>query len=131
MKMIILTMVILFLSLQKGCILKAYEASDEPISYLYVDKLPTLKFKDGLKKFIYSNLEWPKKFDGEGKVIVYFVVSKTGKVKNVKIEKSLCLTCDEEVIRIINLMPEWSPGELNNKAVDVEILIPVYFKVKK
>ncbi len=131
MTMINLSIVILFLSLQNGCITEAYETCDEPISYLYVDKLPTLKYKDGLKKFIYSNLEWPRKFDGEGKVIVYFVVSRTGKIKNVKIEKSLCLTCDEEVIRIINLLPDWSPGELNNRAVDVEILLPVYFKVKK
>ncbi len=114
-----------------GCTNQAYQFDDEPIIYLYVDKIPKINYDSGLKSFIYSNLRWPKMFDGEGKVIASFIVNKSGKVENIKIEKSLCIECDKEVIRILSLMPDWEPGEYNERIVNVLIYLPIYFRVEK
>ena len=127
----ILIVLYIFIFCNLGCANHSYQFSDEPIVYLYVDKIPRFSYGDGLKSFIYSNLRWPNKFDGEGKVVVSFVINKSGSVENIKIVKSLCEDCDREVIRIVNLMPKWEPGELKNKTVDVIIYLPIYFSIKK
>ena len=114
-----------------NCSNQTYQFSDEPIFYLYVDKVPKFNSDNSLKGFIYTNLRWPKMFDGEGKVIVSFMVSKSGRVENIKIEESLCSECDNEVIRVVNMMPDWEPGELDNRTVDVIIYLPVYFRITK
>ena len=38
--------------------------------------------------------------------------------------------CDEEVIRLINMMPVWKPGMKDGKQVRVKLNIPVEFKLR-
>lgn len=103
---------------------------DEPMLYTYVDKLPRFNSDGGLKKYVYSNIQWPNQFGGEGVVLISFVIQQSGKVKDVKIERSLFTPCDNEVIRIFETMPEWEPGELDSKKIDVKLYFPVEFQIK-
>lgn len=96
-----------------------------------LDKLPILNYDGGLKKYIFSNLRWTDNFDGEGTVLVSFIIQKNGKIKDVKIERSLFDDCDEEAIRVISSMPNWKPGIVDSKAVNVKLFVPVKFKIKK
>jgi hypothetical protein len=107
-----------------------YLNSDDPILYLFADKQPKLKYEGGLEKYLNDSLKWPKHFDGEGTVLVSFIVSKDGSVGNIKIEKSLCSSCDEEVIRVLNFIPDWEPGEKDSETVDVKLFLPVRFQIE-
>lgn len=124
----ILIAVFFILSYQNN-IISSQTDSDDPILYIYADKLPKLIYEGGLKKYLNENLQWPSKFDGQGTVIVSFVIQASGKIKDLKIEKSL-VVCDEEVIRVFSSMPDWLPGELDSKPVDMKLYFPVEFKLK-
>ena len=89
---------------------------------------------DELKKYIYDNLKYPEnaKEQGiEGRVVIQFVVNKTGKITKTKVVQSLHPSCDKEAIRLIKLMPDWIPGTLKGKNVAVTFTFPVRFKLEK
>lgn len=81
-------------------------------------------------EFLGSAIKYPeeaKKKGLGGKVFISFVISNTGKIVNVKVVKGIHPLLDEEALRAISSMPNWTPGELNGKKVAVEYFIPVLF----
>ena len=87
-----------------------------------------------LMKYLSTNLKYPedaKKQSIEGRVIVQFVINKTGKIINTKILQSLHPSCDKEVIRLIESMPDWVPGKQNGNPVPVYYTLPIRFKLEK
>ncbi len=89
--------------------------------------------EDEMYDFINKNLLYPKlaKENGiEGRVIVRFIVQKSGYIDKIEIIRKLGWGCDEEVLRMIQLMPKWSPGKMNGKPVAVYFTLPVTFKLK-
>jgi len=86
-----------------------------------------------LQKFIISNVKYPencKENKIQGKVIVDFTVTKTGKIENIRISLSANPELDNEGMRVIGLMPDWNPGKLNGKAVDTKMSMPFNFKLQ-
>ena len=79
-----------------------------------VDTLMNVRPVDGWENYdAYSanNLQTPANVRQEGihgEVEVSFEVSTTGEVTNLKIEKSLCNSCDEEVLRLVKEGPKWT-----------------------
>lgn len=106
--------------------------NEEPI-YVVVDQMPEFPGgPNGLGNFIRSNQSYPrdaieKKI--EGIVIASFIVEKDGKVSKPTIVKGLGAGCDEEVLRLIGMMPVWKPGVKDGKNVRVKLNIPVEFKL--
>lgn len=72
-----------------------------------------------MMQFVFSNLRPPEGNPG-GEVTAAFVVKASGKIDNITITSSLTPGCDEEVIRILNLMPNWLPAIIDGVAVDME-----------
>ncbi len=105
-------------------------STDKPLLYIYAEKLPQFNIEGGLKNYVYSNIKWPDMFDGEGTLLISFVIQKNGKIKDIKVIKSLCTQCDEEVIRVFESMPDWQPGEVDSKPADIKLYFPVEFKLK-
>ena len=101
--------------------------------YEAVEQMPT--FPGGeteLMKFIRDNLRYPviaKENGIQGRVILRFVISKTGTIKNVTVLRSLDPTCDKEAIRLIKSMPKWIPGKQNGYNVPVYFTLPIVFKL--
>lgn len=62
-----------------------------------------------LHDFLSKNIQYPEDLKVGGRVVAYFWVEKDGRVKEVKIIKSLCNTCEAEVIRVLKMMPPWIP----------------------
>ena len=58
--------------------------------------------------------KWLKKMI-QGKVFIQFVVWKDGSIKDVKVVKSIHNTLDKEAFRVVNKMPNWSPGKQQEK----------------
>lgn len=82
--------------------------------------------------FIYTNVKYPKaaqKAGIEGTVVTRFVIDKTGKITKPEITRSIGGGCDEEVLRVISMMPTWIPGQQKGKNVAVQFNLPVKFKM--
>ena len=83
--------------------------------------------------FIASNLKYPQqaiKDNVEGAVLAEFIINAEGKVIEPRIVNSLTPECDSEVIRVINLMPAWTPGQQDNMAVNVKFALPIMFMLQ-
>ena len=72
----------------------------------------------------------PKRMKTEGKVIVQFTVDKTGKLLDAKVVKQLDYFLDKEAIRVINTLPKWIPGTQCGKNTDINVTMPVEFRLK-
>lgn len=89
-----------------------------------------------MNKFLKANLKFPEvaeKEQLEGTVFVDFVVSENGEVTNVTASDHTYAGVDnlfkKEALRVVNLMPNWSPGLQNGKAVDVKYSVPITFRL--
>ena len=85
-----------------------------------------------LFKFISENLEYPQHaIDGqiEGRVVVQFVVDKTGKVGNIQVVRSIDKLLDQAAIDVVRALPAWKPGMQNGQPVNVRYTLPVSFKL--
>jgi protein TonB len=87
-----------------------------------------------LNTFIKQNLvypNWERENNIQGKVVVNFVVDKNGKIKDGKILSTVqgAKNFDKEVLRLINSMPNWIPGQQDGNKVDVQFNLPIDFKL--
>lgn len=91
-------------------------------------------FKGGKKSmasFINKNLIYPNNADKNGirgTVDFSCIVTKEGKLKDVKMIKALGFGCNEEALRLVKLMPDWDPGRANNQPVDMPAVFSITFK---
>lgn len=110
------------------------EDPDDKKIFNFVQQKP--EFPDGeaaLLKYLYANIKYPpiaRENGIEGQVVVRFVVSKTGKIDDVKILRSLGGGCDEEASRVVRAMPAWKPGKHNGKAVNCTYTLPIKFQLQ-
>jgi TonB family protein len=108
--------------------------SDEPMDF--PEKMT--EYKGGVEAmftFINGNITYPKyerANDIQGNVYVKFIVEKDGSITNPVILKSVTgsKNFDAEVIRIINKMPNWTPGEHRGKSVRTNMTLPIRFVLK-
>lgn len=101
--------------------------------YQIVQEMP--KFPGGDKElfqFVADHIKYPeeaKKAGTEGRVYVGFIVEPDGSLSDFKVLRGIGHGCDEEALRIVESMPKWQPGTQRGKAVRVQYLIPVNFKL--
>lgn len=101
--------------------------------FTFTEKMP--EYPDGeaeLLSFVFKNLRGNKPGEEgiQGTVIVKFVVSKTGKVKDIVVVRKLDPDYDKEAVRVVKLLPDWIPGEHNGQKVDVYYTLPVLFRLE-
>ena len=117
-----------------------YDPEEEPKSetekvFQFAEKMPEFKGgMDAMFKHIQSQLNYPKyeKEKGiQGNVYVRIVVDKDGRLTKPEILKSVegSKNFDKEVLRIINTMPRWNPGENNGAKVSVYMTLPFQFNI--
>lgn len=82
-----------------------------------------------MMQFVFSNIKHPDGNPG-GEVVASFMVKSSGEITDVKIIESLTPACDEEVTRIVNLMPNWLPAKAEGANVDMEWELVVKFIAK-
>lgn len=102
-------------------------------SYMHVEMMP--EFPGGtpaMMEYITENLIYPVKemeTAVQGRVILRFVVTKVGEIKNIRIIRGISEDMDKEAIRLVEGMPQWKPGKQNGEFVDVYYTIPIVFKL--
>ena len=85
-----------------------------------------------LFSFLSKNIKYPKDaLDAniQGRVIVTFVVGKDGSISDARVVKSVNPSLDAEGLRVINAMPNWTPGTQSGKAVNVKYTVPISFRL--
>ena len=83
-----------------------------------------------LNKYLKDNLRYPTiaaENGVSGRVVLRFVVSKSGKIENVEVLGPVDRALDEEAVRVVKSMPAWVPGKQNGNAVAVYYTLPVTF----
>ena len=111
--------------------LKDQKFDNEKI-YSMVEQMPSFPGGEAeLFRFL-QDINYPKEARTKkvsGRIFVTFVVNKEGKLKDAKILRGLGYGIDEEVMRVINKMPDWIPGKQNGKNVSVQFNLPVNFNL--
>jgi periplasmic protein TonB len=104
--------------------------------FQYVQEMP--KFPGGdqkLLEYIQKHINYPaiaRENGISGRITVRFVVDENGKVSMANVPKGMGIGggCDEEAVRVINTLPEWTPGKQNGHAVKVWYTVPVIFRLQ-
>ncbi|HOS58009.1 MAG TPA: energy transducer TonB [Bacteroidales bacterium] len=111
------------------------EIIDDPIEEApivrFAEKMPEfIGGPDALYAFLQKNLEYPQSARDnniEGTVLIEFVVERNGSVSNAKVIVPLFPACDQEAIRVVQMLPKWKPGEQMGKPVRVYFNLPIKF----
>ena len=86
-----------------------------------------------LLKFISEHLHYPpmaQENNIQGRVVVQFVVTKTGAVGDVRVVRGKDPDLDKEAVRVVKLLPKFIPGKMNGHAVNVWYTLPIQFKLQ-
>lgn len=107
------------------------DQAGEPDYFTIVENMPQFPGGDAvLVKFIASNVRYPQSAleNGiTGIVYVSFVVGADGRVRNARVVRSVSPELDAEAVRVIMLLPRFTPGSQRGKAVAVQFTVPVKF----
>ena len=107
---------------------------DTAMVYTSVEQEP--QFGSGItdwNKYLQTNLIYPdkaKQENFEGKVIVYFVVERDGRLTDIKVLRSLSPECAVEAVRLIRNSPKWKPARLSGQNVRCRYTTVVTFAIK-
>jgi protein TonB len=84
--------------------------------------------QEALFRFLRKNLRYPRSLHQEqGTVHAAFVIQADGTIGEVSILKGINAQFDQEVIRVIQKMPNWNPGKQGSDKVAVRYKLPVKF----
>ena len=137
----------------------APEVAQDPDTAVFsvVEKMP--EFPGGMQAlmtFLASNVKYPaiaQEAGVQGRVLVKFTISKTGKVKDARVirgipaisapepvlesEKEMyekkaeaAYQINTEALRVVESMPDWIPGQQKGQAVNVSYTLPINFKLQ-
>lgn len=99
-----------------------------------VDVMPQYPGGDReLLKFIAQSIKYPtdaQEAGVQGRVICSFVVDKKGNIVEPKIIRGIDPSLDAEALRVIGMMPRWTPGRQDGKAVRVLYTVPITFRLQ-
>ncbi len=101
--------------------------ANESGSFMRLDRWPYFR---GLTKFLAHNLKYPEdalKAGIQGSVQVSFLIDEDGNASSGRIVKSPGIELDEEALRLVNLMPKWTPAQKDGKSVAVWYTISIQF----
>ena len=102
--------------------------------YKSVEQMP--RFPGGevaLMRYLQENIKYPPeaaKKDIEGRVIVQFIIEKTGEVGDVKVVRPISEELDAEAVRVVKTLPKFEPGRQDGEAVSVWYTLPISFKLQ-
>jgi len=98
-----------------------------------VDQMPEFPGGDAaLMEYLRSQIQYPPmaaQNNIQGRVVLQFVVEKTGHVGQVKVVRSVDKDLDREAVRVCKSLPQFKPGRVNGQPVNVWYTLPVTFSL--
>ena len=99
-----------------------------------VEEMPSFPGGEAkLMEYVGKNIKYPqiaRETGIQGRVFVNFVVEPDGSVSNVTVLRGIGGGCDEEAMRVVKNMPKWKPGKQRGKAVRVQYMLAVNFRLQ-
>ncbi len=115
----------------------AFQLVDEAdlLPFSLVEEKPSFHGGDAneFSKWVNANLIYPKEAKDrsiQGRVTLNFTVTRTGKVKDVKVLRGVDPLLDNEALRVVSASPDWTPGNQKGRMVDVTYTFPVIFELR-
>ena len=112
----------------------AEKPKEEETVFRSVEQMPQFPGGDiALMKYLQSHINYPPmaaENNVQGRVVVQFVVDKTGHVGEVKIVHTVDKDLDKEALRVCKSLPKFTPGRQNGQPVSVWYTLPVTFKLQ-
>ncbi len=103
-------------------------------TYKDVSKVPQFPGGDiALMNYLALHIKYPiidQENGYQGKVVVQFVIDRSGKVKDPKVVTSVSPGLDREALRVVSQIPDWIPGEINGKKENIDYTLPIVFKIE-
>lgn len=102
-----------------------------------IEKMPEfIGGNEALALYLKNKIKYPKEAQKnkiQGRVLVRFVVDKSGKVRDAKVVKGIseCSECNNMAKRVVEEMPDWKPGIQDGEAVSVYFTLPINFKLNE
>ena len=109
------------------------EPRPDPEKLRIVEEMP--QFPGGMTEFVKwlaRNLKYPATAQNQkvqGHIVAQFIVGEDGVVSDIKLIRPLCRDCDEEALRVLRLMPRWTPGIENDRPCRTMVQVPIVFKL--
>ena len=106
----------------------------DSIPLTIVEEKPTFPGgTEALLKFLATNVKYPpiaKEAGITGTVLISFLIEKDGSISNIKVLHSIGGGCNEEAIRVVSLMPKWTPAKQKGKPILTQFQIPLFFVLR-
>lgn len=86
-----------------------------------------------LMHYLGDHIQYPaeaREDNVQGRVVVRFVIDKSGEVRNAVVMRDIGAGCGNEALRVVNSMPKWKPGKMHGQPVHVYFVLPVQFKLQ-
>ncbi|MBC6698166.1 energy transducer TonB [Hymenobacter puniceus] len=103
-----------------------------PMLYHAADEMPA--FPGGapaFQRFLRDKLQYPEEAlrrNLSGKVHISFVIDEQGHILDPKVVRGLGGGLDEEALRLVRIMPWWTPGRVGGQPVRVAYTLPIVFR---
>ena len=84
-----------------------------------------------LMRYLGANIKYPPELADscfQGRVVVTFLIDKTGRVAEVKVLRSIHELLDREVVRVCESLPRFEPARRDGEPIDFWYTLPVSFK---
>lgn len=88
---------------------------------------------EAMMKFLADNIKYPAQAISDsiqGRVFINFIVEKNGRISSAKVLRGIGGGCDEEAVRVVELMPSWIPGKQRGENVRVSFNMPIKFTLE-
>ena len=101
--------------------------------YEIVEQMP--EFPGGMQllyDYLGKTIKYPeisKENNSQGKAYVRFTIEKDGSISSVEVIKGVDRFIDKEAMKVVESMPNWTPGKQLNKPVRVSFVLPLDFKL--
>ena len=112
---------------------EAVDMYDAPVDFRVVEDLP--QFPGGaveFMKWLTKNLKYPASAQQrkvQGRVVAQFIVNKDGSISDLVLVEKVSQDLDREALRVLRMMPNWTPGIMDAKPCRTKVCIPVVFKL--
>ena len=101
--------------------------------YQRADNMPEFPGGQGaMFRWLGENLKYPPialEEGIQGRVLIHFVVTKTGEIADAKVAKSVNPALDKEALRLVRSMPRFTPAKMQGKPVNCYYTLPVTFRI--
>ena len=122
---------------ESDCEEPEYDSSNDMSSedadkiYMIAEQMPS--FKGNVNSWLSSHIQYPAvaaENGVQGRVIVKFVVTAEGYVRQAQVVRGVDSSLNREAVRVVNSMPAWNPGMNNGRYVNVWFSLPLTFKLQ-